>query len=139
MSIDDAAGTSDEAAAIYGRGVAHLLAGEARLAVERFTAVVERDPAFAYGHVALAVALAEVPGKGRGVTGARAISAALLLVRGAPRQRRQHVQIVALAIGGQCSRSVVLGQEHLDEFGDDPVVTHALARLCDSTGHPLRA
>ena len=107
----------------YDRGVAALLAGDPDGAVRWFAALVAADPSAVVGHAGLAVALAEL-GDDDGASAALARARR----RGSPRQDRHHVAVVELLLSGAQARGSCLATEHLDEFPDDAVVRHLLAR-----------
>ena len=132
---DDGSDNGD-ADASYVLGVTFLAAGDPQRAIEQLRSAVQRDPAFALGHAALGVALTEAPAGTDASEAALAMTAAVRQVRGAPRQQRQHVEVLALIVAGSCSRALVLGREHLLEFGASPVVSHALERLCERRAEP---
>jgi tetratricopeptide (TPR) repeat protein len=113
---------SDSAAAFYRDGVDLILsawygAGDA------FDRAILEDPAFALAHIARA----RVHQMNMEVTEARARAAhARQLAASATRRERQHVEIMAAAIGGQPSVALAGAEQHLDEFPRDALVLSLL-------------
>lgn len=108
----------------YELGVKALLADDPATAARAFALAVELEPGFHRGHAALAAALAEL-GAHDEATVALARAGAGQRLR---RKDRHHIAVVTLALSGETARATALGCEHLDEFPDDAVVHHVLAR-----------
>ena len=108
----------------YDRGV-HLFLGAEYGAVEAFQAAVDADPGFALGHAALARAAmmaARMP------MAKAAIAEARTLAETASRRERQHVNAIALLLGGkpQETRNAVIA--HVHDYPRDALV----AQMCAS-------
>ena len=120
--------TTVDAARHYRTGTRQLLTGDVR-ALATFDDVVRRDPCFALGHAAGAVA--SVPAGGCRWS---RLAAARVTARGATRRERQHVEVIAAALGDDAMRAVALGFDHLSEFPADVLVLHVLGDVIGRIG-----
>ena len=107
--------SSPAAGRAYVEGVDGLLA--ARAAPEAcFDRAIAADPDFALAHIGQARALQLL---GRGALAQAAAARARALGAALDRRERQHVEALALAVGGQGARALTLIRAHLGEFPRD--------------------
>jgi hypothetical protein len=107
--------SSPAAGRAYVEGVDGLLA--ARAAPEAcFDRAIAADPDFALAHMGQARALQLL---GRGALAQAAAARARALGAALDRRERQHVEALALAVGGQGGRALALVRAHLGEFPRD--------------------
>lgn len=116
--------TSPVAQENYDRGI-HLFLGAEYGAGDAFQAAVEADPGFALGHAALARAAmmaAQMP------IAKAAIAKARTLAETANRRERQHVNAIALLLGGKPQETRAAVMDHVRDYPRDALV----AQLCSN-------
>jgi hypothetical protein len=113
------------AAACYAEGV-QLLIRSSPDAVVLLRAAVEADASLGVALAALALSSSGGAGHDEDVLGA--LERSLAGSSSATRRERQHMEIIAIALGGDRERAQALGCEHLREFPDDVLVDHLVAR-----------
>ena len=125
LSTDPVAATS------YRRGVHELLAGRPE-ALLSFARAARHDPSFALATTGIAVATSVV---GDGIRW-RALQRSRTTARFATRRERQHVDIVAAALGDDPGAALALAVEHLHEFPEDAVVLSVVSRAVADSADP---
>ena len=113
------------AAACYAEGV-QLLIRSSPDAVVLLRAAVEADASLGVALAALLLSSSGGAGPDEDLLGA--LERSLAGSSSATRRERQHMEIIAIAVGGDRERARALGCDHLREFPDDVLVAHLVAR-----------
>ena len=113
------------AAAFYAEGV-QLLIRSSPDAVVSLRAAVEADSSLGVALAALVLSGSAGTVPDEDVLGA--LERSLAGSSSATRRERQHMEIIAIAVGGDRERALALGSDHLREFPDDVLVAHLVAR-----------
>jgi DNA-binding GntR family transcriptional regulator len=126
--------TNAESAALYDLGTRQLLGGDSR-ALSSYRAALRADPQFALAHAGAAAVLHSTGGPFM-----QSVTAARRMTRRTTRRERQHVEIVAAALGGDARRALALCAEHLHEYPSDIVALHVVTNAVAAAGdETLRA
>lgn len=125
LSTDPVAATS------YRRGVHELLGGRPE-ALLSFARSARHDPSFALATTGIAVATSVAGDDIRW----RALQRARTTARFATRRERQHVDVVAAALGGDPGAALTLAVDHLEEFPEDALVLSVVSRAVAASGEP---
>ena len=113
------------AAACYAEGV-QLLIRSSPAAVVLLRAALAADASLGVALAGLALSSCGPTGPDEDVLGA--LERSLAGSSSATRRERQHMEIIAIAVGGDLERARALGCDHLREFPDDVLVAHLVAR-----------
>jgi hypothetical protein len=115
---------SAAAAGCYAEGV-QLLIRSSPKAVALLRAALAADASFGVALAALALSTADHASADDDLVGA--LERILARSSSATRRERQHMEVIAVAVGGDRERARALGYEHLREFPDDVLVAHLVA------------